>query len=235
MMDSSYQNFRSSPVDLKAVFIEYCRESDTACQVKPLTTIHRNSRKVVSFIRSNSQKSRKSGTMEISCSHHIDGDDVEIRRVSNLRQDDDTNELVALVRELIDSKALLRGQSGVYPPSEVAILVDTPDSEADAQCFRRILLNQYPESRPQDACLYPIQGIRIDLLDDFMGLDSNVCICLPRMKKGSKKKPSFDNPKYRNYVASRGIFRVIFLTEAEFDADVVQHMQLDDVPYSQPK
>ena len=236
MMDTSFQNYTTSPIDLKSCMTQYCHKHDIACQIKPLTTVHRNCRKVVSFIKCNSSEIRECGSEEISCSHHIDGDDVEIRKVDKLRCDNADNSLVALVRELSDSAAILRGEHNIYQPTDLAVLVDTPTVERDVEFFRKSLENHYPECRPQDASLYPVRGVRVEKLNNFMGIDAKVCICIPRMKTGkSKSKSNFTNPKYRNYIASRGIFKVIFLTEEELDSDAAHHMQLDDPPYIQSR
>ena len=236
MMDTSFQNYTTFPIDVKSCITKYCHRHDIACQIKPLTTVHRNCKKVVSFIKCNSSKTQKCGSEEISCSHHIDGDDVEIRKLDKLRYDNADNSLVALVRKLTDSAAILRGEHNIYQPTDLAVLVDTPNVERDVELFRNILENHYPECRPQDASLYPVRGVRVEKLNNFMGIDAKVCICIPRMKTGkSKSKSNFANPKYRNYIASRGIFNVIFITEEELDSDAAHHMQLDDPPYTQSR
>ena len=114
---------------------------------------------------------------EISASHNLDGEDVTIRHIADIAAPGPTNGLLVHVRELLESHAVDKDTTITYEPQEVAVLFDGPKVSENLDSCHAIFSKHYPESRPQklSEASFPVRGVLFSTVDNFMGLDSNVC------------------------------------------------------------
>ena len=202
----------------------FCRSKGIEPFVHSLSHIHRNSRKIVSFLKSTA--SEDVDLQAITCSHNKSGDDVEIRCCTNLRSRAETNGIYQLVRDIICNK----DREYQYEPEDIAILVDTADSSEYAAQLLEIMKHAPVDIIAHDAGRYPVEGIVIDTLDNYSGLDARLCIIITREPIGTFHLNSLDNPRYKAYCASRAIDRVVFVTDTGMDITKAEQMGLDNLP-----
>ena len=238
LIDSKWQNFKKGHQSIKSCFRKYCDDCNIAEHVRPMTTIHRNTRMICSFILATAEEDPASPINDITCSNDLTGDNVEIRKVSRLMTDDRGNGLIQVLNEVIDSSKTTSADSSVCQSTDVTVLVDTENAPADAAMIYGILDHHCHNWIIHNACVYPVKGIRVETVDRFIGLDSPVIICIPSqavIRNVHKENRSFSNPRYRAFVASRALRRLVWLTEDTLDAKLVDDFRFNKVPYGEER
>ena len=220
LMDSEFQDFHNSGS------CEALRTSmDTFCKKKhipkisshTLTTNLRNSQKVFSFlvaqIYSHQDASSQGG---FTCGHDIEGDDVHIKVIYNPWKDSGDNDMIQLVTKLITQQGEHR-----YELRDIVLLVDDTDPHV-AKKLRRIFSTHSAFSTCQ-AFNIPHSGLVVDLVDEFIGMEAQVCIVIFPSNHRSH------NMKYRIFTASRGIMRTELVFMDDISADLVKTMALSNL------
>ncbi len=238
--DNEYQSFdRKRQEAMRGHIFDLTRRflGTQSPSVLPLTEIYRNTKKVVSFVQSAIQETYD-GHRGIQCANPVDGDGVECIKMNNVWENGPSNDLVVYLRSLLDSRN--------YNPTEIAILFDPSYTETHIGDFSKILNAHAPEARVQRARVFPQQGVVVDYLDRFLGLDSKVCIfILPNTPETEKDLNFFQrffqrilrpadsgcdtsicNPQYRVFMASRATHRAVFVVP-QIKAELVQQMKFD--------
>ena len=233
--DNEVQNFTQN-VDMgyvKRAFNQFFVEFNVAYTARKLTEVHRNSQKVVAFIRSGF-----TDDCQMSCAHNEEGQDVELQKLSNLSSEGSDNGLLLLIQSLVNPKDIVTGNPSTYLPNEITILLDGANAEDNVTRYMTMFEQYLPDCKVQRANKFPIKGLTIEVLDNFAGLGTNLCVLVATGGHFSHQGP-FDidrhiyNPRYRAFVASRGIYRTIFVTDATLDYDISSTLKMDQLSPSQ--
>ena len=220
LMDSEFQDFHNSGSceALRTSMDTFCKKKDIPRPSShTLTTNLRNSQKVFSFlvaqIYSHQDASSQGG---FKCGHDIEGDDVHMRVIYNPWKDSADNDLIQLVTKLITQQGEHR-----YELRDIVLLVDDTDPQA-ATTLRQIFCTHSAISTCQ-AFDVPHQGLVVDLVDEFIGMEAQVCIVIfPNYYRSH-------NMKYMIFTASRGIMRTELVFIDDISADLVKTMALSNL------
>jgi hypothetical protein len=187
-----------------------------------LKDIYRNSQVVTSYMQSafDSQQVKvmvsKSG---------IRGEDVKITCIDYISEFRKGNGIVNLVQQLCSR---LVNSQYLYKPNDVAILIDREDPESTAVTVNfmlEVFRKYWPNGHAQRASLYPFEGVVIEALDEFVGMDASAVIC-PVWKTSEWK---LEDSKFRCMVASRAVMYVEFLQAKQIDSYQTKYHRFDKV------
>ena len=229
--DSRYQNYLSTnTVSLRKCIGDLCEPKNNPFHV--LHDIHRNTRKIVSFLVACIGDHDEESKNTFSCSSKVDGDDIEIRTMNNILERSSENELIELAKSIL-TKEEKTDNDHLYEPKDVAILLDTDNSVKDAEKLMCLFQRFAPDIQVHSAGVFPVTGLTVDTLDNFVGFDRQVCICVSSHSIWNvfrKRARDIRNPKYRTFIASRGISKVIFVTSTSIDIRLAKMLKMDDLP-----
>jgi hypothetical protein len=190
-----------------------------SAMIKTMNKIHRNSQVTGSFLKG--QISKLAPKVRVTTASSVRGDDVVIRQVSKMRLNNQENGLLHHVKSLLQDSVDPRQQH--YTSRDIAILVD---SKGEKDMFQNIFKEANFEV--QHVIDFPVEGMIIDLVDNFIGLESRVVIYV--IPTENRFRDHSQQSKYRIAIASRGVDRVDFLQEKDLDQDVIVAMQIDQYP-----
>ena len=191
-LDSEFHNYQKHTCELVQLVKNEIMETPYQ---ETLHDVYRNTEAVISYMQSGFPDRMKATSS---------GDDVRVTAITNMSKMDETNGILKHTQELCASGT---GGAG-YSPQDIAILINrgsSHDTHATVELLKRLFLQYWPDSQPQSAVIYPTQGIIIESLENFIGIDSCMILC-PVWDKSL-----LQNAKYRNAVFSRGIQYVGFL------------------------
>ncbi len=230
--DNDYQAFnRKRQRAIHDCIVDLTREVFKTAPAKlPLTDIYRNTRKVVSFLQAAIQDIYD-GYQKIHSANGENGEGVECIRVTNLWEDTPENGLVVYLRSL-----------RAYNPTEIAILLDPHYAGDEIEQCKLVLANHIPDFRFQRADIFPRSGVVVDCVERFIGLDAAVCVFVLSHKQTRKRSVhpfrkcfqigsnvpdmSIYNPRYEVFLASRAIYKAVFVVP-EINEDIVHQMKFD--------
>ena len=232
LMDSKYQDFlKNHTCDHVKKSVKYfCEAKHLPESSITLTCNLRNSRKVFTFIKAQILKEPGIGLVhtDLSIGQQEDGDEVEVKYVAMLFEDSVNNGVLLLVKDLLQNER-------AYEANDIIILVggqsegengDEASSALDqAAALRYIFKKNMPDVPVHSASDVPHQGIAIDTVDAFMGMEGAVCLAL--MPESSDKR-SHRNMHYRLFAASRGITRVELILCKPFSTEEARAMTLSN-------
>ena len=234
--DPHFQNFNGEENSrtLQAAFHDFVIANHVPHTSKVMTEVLRNSRKIGSFMKANvgSAISDQVELQGIDPKSAVDGDDVKLQRLDNLDSDGTDNGLLLLVQE-----ALKPGFSSEYHyiSTDIAILVDDDDQDVATEIARRyqhIFIEHAHSIHVQSATTFPVEGLVIDIVNNFSGLDANYCIFLVPAEATNYVETtgqrSLSNLKYKNFIASRGVMRVDFVLPKPITASIAKGMMIND-------
>ncbi len=227
--DNKFQCFDELKNHFPKAVERCCKRMDIDCVTYPLTEIHRNTRRIMSFLSAVSFKE------DIKCLHKWEGDDVEVLGTENPLDDSPKSPLVQNILQILGLKD--PGASCLqYAAQDIAVLIDTDSSDQDVRRCRQTLRKYIPNVKVHSAATFPRTGIVVDVLDSFHGLDAGVCLYVLSRKKIKKQNVleklftdncrSIYNPKYLAFLASRAIYKVIFFVP-KLNAQVFKKMLFD--------
>ncbi len=237
--DNEYQSFdkKRQQAMHRCIFDLTYKVLGKKAVMQPLTVIYRNTKQVVSFVGSAIQETHDSH-QEIQCANHADGDGVECIKMNNIWENSPSNELAVYLRCVIDTSN--------YNPTEIAILLDPSYTETHIENCSKILNEHAKKIDVQRAGIFPQQGVVVDYVDRFLGLDSKVCIfILPNTFEKEKHRNFFQrffqrifrhadrrcdtsmrNEQYRVFMASRATHKAVFVV-SQINAELVEQMKFD--------
>ena len=191
-----------------------------------LSAVHRNCQKVASCLSKTAFTATKS---RLLCAHDEVGDDVEVVKVRRLRDQGPDNGLVMLIGSLTDHQKLLSGQMNAYDARNIAVLIDGNSLEHDVKFFREILNSGGYQT--QGAEKFPVTGIIVTSVLSFSDLDAKVVILVAPERFSPADQPNtelgYHQEKYKAFIASRGVYRVMFITEDDLNPGVMRAMNID--------
>ncbi len=217
--DNSYQSFdRENQENIETYIHDFSKKILGYYPHTPIfTEIYRNTRKVVSFLQ-HAVGDLQSDNLDITCANANEGDGIHCVAMDNILDTNSDNGLVQYLRPLLHTRYLV---------TEVAVLLDSGYTDNDIGVICQILKRHLPSVTPQSAVEFPREGIIIDRVERFAGLDAALCIFLLSFRKAANREATIANPRYRVYLASRATQKAVFVVP-RIDADVVQHMKFDD-------
>ncbi len=219
--DYTYQSFdKENQQNIQ----QYIRELSSKVWERPpyepiFTEIFRNTRKVVSFLQHaiEDPDSDSEDVLDITCVNAHEGDGIQCVAMENPSENHSDNGLVQYLLPLLDTR---------YQVTDVAVLLDDSYTDDDIDAIRQILQTYIPRVTTHSATVYPRQGIIVDRLERFAGLDAALCIFLLSVGRATNRDATIENPRYRVYLASRATHKAIFVVP-RIAADVVQQMKFD--------
>ena len=234
--DPAVQNFMGADYmdGLCKHVAEFCTTERIPYMTRDLTTVHRNTHKLASYI--------------CECTSHIDilvctspqrGDGVHVERMLNIRENSGNNDLLMYINRLTDPEGQINQGSvtRVFRYRDILVMVDGEETERDVASFRLLLQTRFGQNHVQTPMTYPVTGIRVGDVKDFHGLDSPVCICivgkiLETIPTGTDQTdPSTSSvflDRYRAFICSRAIHKMIFITE-DISVDLAHGLGYDDL------
>ncbi len=219
--DNAYQSFeRKNQQQIQTYIYELSKEVWGRPPYEPiLTEIFRNTRKVVSFLQHamGDEDSDSEDMQDITCGNTHDGDGIQCIAVENLADSSSDNYVVQYLRPLLDTR---------YQVTDVAVLLDSGYTDDYIKAGRLVLQTHIPRVITHSAATFPREGIIVDRVERFAGLDAALCIFLLSIGTTTKQDASIENPRYRVYLASRATHKAVFIVP-RIDADIVQHMKFD--------
>ncbi len=228
--DNKFQCFDKIKHSFPIVLERCCQRMGVELSSHCLTEIHRNTRRIMSFLSAVSFKG------EIKCLHKWEGDDVEVLTAENPLDDSPDNPVIQNILHVLGYTNNEKACRLRYTAQDIAVLIDTDNPEQDAQYFQQILRNYIPDVQVHSAEAYPRKGIVVDTLNSFHGLDAGVCfyvLSYDKVKgKGFFQKLFTDicrsiyNPKYLAFLASRAIYKAVFFVP-RLDVKVFREMHFD--------
>ena len=215
LMDSEFQDFHSSGscLALRISMEDFCRKNHIPKKSSlTLTKNLRNSQKVFSFLVAQIESHEDASSLgEFTCGHDIEGDDVHIRVIYDPWEDSADNDLIQLVTKLITQQGEHR-----YEAKHIVLLID--DTGPQAATKLRDIFSTHSAISTCQASDIPHQGLVVDLVDEFIGMEASVCLVVFPTTHRSH------NMKYRIFAASRGIMRTELLFMDDISADFVKTM-----------
>ncbi len=228
-IDNEYQCFEDNSNIFRSPrpFLDCCCKSGLEPILYKLSEVHRNTQKVMSFLAA-SVAELTPGTAGLTCMHDWVGDDVEVRPTGNFRINTLHNNIVTEVFKLTEKKPFPLDSRG-YIMSDISILLDTDNTEQDISHLRDIIQAHIPGNKVLTASDYPRDGITVDGIDSFHGLDSRVCFYVLSSSRiqGDGISRSISNPRYRAFLASRAVEKAVFFVP-KLDIDVFKTLLFDN-------
>ncbi len=221
--DNTYQSFdRDNQLQIQTYICELSKEVFGHPPYEPiLTEIFRNTRKVVSFLQHAAMGDPDSDIddlLDITCGSTQEGDGIQCIAMENLVVNSTSNNaLVQYLLPLLDTR---------YQVTEVAVLLDNGYTDDDIEAVCQILQRHIPTVTTHPAATFPREGIIVDRVETFAGLDATLCIFLLSFGPTTNRDAIIENPRYRVYLASRATHKAVFIVP-KIDADIVQHMKFD--------
>ncbi len=222
--DNAYQSFdRENQLQIQTCICELSKEVWGRPPYEPiLTEIFRNTRKVVSFLVQHAMgdpdsDSDNDDVPDISCGNIHEGDGVQCIAMENLVDNSSDNGLVQYLRPLLDTR---------YRVTEVAVLLDIGYTDDHINAVHQVLQTYIPRVSTHSAATFPREGIIVDRVESFAGLDAALCIFLLSIGTATDPDATIENARYRVYLASRATHKAVFIVP-RIDADIVQHMKFD--------
>ena len=236
--DSRYQYFKDDSKFYNALDYMnlYCRGHNLHLTYKTLVDVHRNTKKIVSFIKANYDRDPKYPDHKlISSSHPEEGDDVEIRYFKDVFSREGRNSLFDFVESLTYPTIDQRKLPVPYQPRDIAILIDTKHQKRDKKKLQETFSQRLIDISVHDASTFPVRGYTIDTLDNFLGLDRKVCVLIAGKGVRQSREQigrSLANPRYRTFVSSRAISRMIFVVQSKLDTELMSSFNFVKPPVS---
>ncbi len=192
-----------------------------------LTTIYRNTKKVASFVQSAIQDSFRDFN-KIECQNVEIGDGIECIKMKHVWKDSPRNDLANYIRNITMAET--------YKLTEIAVLLDPSHTIDQIDKCRSLLKTHIPDRGIQSAEVFPREGVVVDSVTSFLGLDAPLCLFILQKKPSFLKRlfkrrvPKSDarlsNPCFKVFMASRATHRVVFVVSA-LDVELVKQLKFD--------
>ncbi len=223
--DNDYQCFERRERRFTDMVVMGCLELKIVYDVHHLTEVHRNSRRVMSFLAASVADIVEEENF-MTCMNTLVGDDIEVIGSPDPFLDAPQNAVVQQVLKLTDLDNISAGP-GPYLLSEIAILVDTDSCAQDIDLMKQIVQRHVPHASVNSASDYPRSGIIVDSVDNFSGLDAAVCLfVLSSSRVGKEGCRTITNPRYRAFLVSRAIHKGVFVIP-KIDVEVFRTLLFD--------
>ncbi len=193
-----------------------------------LTVIYRNTKKVASFVQAAIQDSFQDSD-KIECQNVEIGDGIECIRMKNIWLDSHDNDLANYIRTMAD----------MYKLTEIAVLLDPSYTTDQIDKCRRFLRKHIPDKGVQSAEVFPREGVVVDSVTSFLGLDAPLCLFilrrqkmnlpfLKRLFKRGVREPdaSISNPCFKVFMATRATHKAVFVVP-KMGEEVAKELKFD--------
>ncbi len=218
--DNAYQSFdRENQQQIQTYIYELSKKVLGHPPYEPIfTEIYRNTRKVVSFLQHAiaDSDSDNDDVLDITCGNAYEGEGIQCIAMENILDTHSDNGLVQYLKPLLDT---------TYQVTDIAVLLDSSYTD-NIDAIRHILQRHLPRVNTHSSTKFPREGITVDRVERFAGLDATLCIFLLSVGRAITRDASIENPRYRVYLASRATQKAVFVVP-RIAAGVVKHMKFD--------
>ncbi len=215
--DNEFQSFDpQKPLDVASWIMDLSREVlGTLPRMETFKEMYRSTKKVVSFLQHADDR------IDITYANHLDGDGIQCIVMHNLWTNSAENSLVHYLRPVL----LLTPSSmeAKYQVTDVTILLDGGYTGDKVDDIHRILREQLPGVSTHASDKFPRDGIVVDRIESFIGLDAGLCIFL--LSPILEHRIS-ENSRYRIFLASRATHKAVFVV-SKIDAAFAESMKFD--------
>ncbi len=187
-------------------------------QMVEFKEMYRNTKKVVSFLQHAVDDTRR---MDVACANHMNGDGIHCTVMKNLWRNVLENSLVQYLRQLlVHTNSSLDAK---YQVTDVAVLLDNGFTTDKVDTIHQILRTQLPGITTHASDKFPREGIVVDRIENFIGLDAGLCMFLlsPR-----GEQQIIEDPRFRIFVASRATPKAVFVV-SKIDAAFAEKLKFD--------
>ncbi len=215
--DNEFQSFRSRDSNEVARWIIdlSLRVVRKLPHVTTFHTMYRNTKKVVSFL----QHAVKD--MDVTYGNYMDGDGIHCTVMRNLLKNVPENSLAQYLRPLLVHSGL--SPEAKYQVTDIAVLLDAGYTDGQIVDIRQILGSQLPGITTHASDKFLREGIVVDRIESFIGLDAGLCIFL---LSPTLEHRIVEDPCYRVFLASRATHRAVFVV-SKIDAAFAESMKFD--------
>ncbi len=186
-------------------------------RTEPFSEMYRNTKKIVSFLQ---HSANDGGGMNVTCRNLMDGDGVQCIVMENLWNNVPENALARYLRRILVHAGA--SPDATYLVTDVAVLLDAGCGNDKIEAIGQILRRQLPGIITQASDKFPREGIVVDTIDSFAGLDAGLCIFL-LSPQGEK---DIEDYRYRVFLASRATHKAVFVV-SKIDAAFAKYMKFD--------
>ena len=187
-------------------------------RMEPFSEMYRNTKKIVSFLQHSADDG---GGMNVTCRNRMDGDGIQCIVMENLWTNVSENDLVRYLHPVL-FYAGASPKTAKYHVTDVAVLLDAGYDNDNIEAIGQVLQKQLPGVSTHAADKFPREGIVVDTIDSFAGLDAGLCIFL----LSSQGEKNITDYRYRVLLASRATHKAVFVV-SKINADFVKHMKFD--------
>ncbi len=222
--DNEFQSFNPGNLQACDYIYELSRKVlGIIPRMETFTEMYRNTKKVVSFLQHAVLDTAACG-MNLKCANHMDGDGIHCIVMDNLWNNVHDNSLVQYLSPLLVHTN--SSSDAKYQVTDVAVLLDTGYTNYEISVIRDILQTQLWGIMTQTADVFPREGIVVDRIENFLGLDAGLCLFLLSPTKLVAAHEAISNPHYRVFLASRATHKAVFAV-SKIDAELVRYMKFD--------
>ncbi len=217
--DNEFQLGRENPHQLINWITELSREVlQIYARTDTLKEIYRNTKQVVSFLQHAVEDSHG---MDVTCANPMYGDGIHCVVMENLWTNVPENSLVEYLRPLLVLNS--SSQDTKYQVTDVAVLLDAGYTDGEIVVIQQILQAQLPRISTHAADKFPREGIVVDRIESFIGLDAGLCIFL---LSSEGKHHIIAKSGYRVFTASRAISKAVYVV-SEIDPAFAHALKFD--------
>ncbi len=192
---------------------------DQPAHITSFPYVYRNTRKVVSFLQ-HTALGMATTDMNVKYANDLDGDGIQCKVMGNLWGNGPEN---SLVRYLLPIFAHTSSSWDItYNATEVAVLLDAGYTDEKIETINQILRAQLPGVTTHVSDKFPREGIVVDRIESFIGLDAGLCIFL-LPSKGEQQ--IIEDPRYRIFLASRATHKAVFVV-SKIDAAFAEKIEV---------
>ncbi len=223
--DNKFQSLDSrSPHEVADWIYQLSREIlHTVPNIISFSEMYRNTKKLISFLQ---HTALGTGTteMKVTYANNIDGDGLQCKEMEKLWENVPENGLVRYLRPLMGHTT----SSGhtKYQSTDVAVLLDDGYADHRIGAMQQILQAQLPGITTHASDKFPREGIVVDRIENFIGLDAVRCVFLL-----SSKQRITEDPRYTIFLASRATHEAVFVV-SKIDDPFAKCMKFDRLEVS---
>ncbi len=222
--DNEFQSFNPRNLQVCDYIYELSRKVlGILPRMETFTEMYRNTKKVVSFLQHAVLDTAAYG-MNLTCANHMDGDGIHCIVMDNLWSNVRDNSLVEYLNPLLVHTS--SSSDAKYQVTDVAVLLDSGYTNYEIGVIREILQTQFWGLTTQSSDIFPREGIVVDRIETFLGLDAGLCIFLLSPARMVAAHEAISNPHYRVFLASRATHKAVFAV-SKIDVELVRNMKFD--------
>ena len=190
-----------------------------------VSEMYRNTKQIVSFVQ-HAALTTATTDINIKYGNDLDGDGIQCKVMENLWTNAPENSLVQYLLPICVHTS--SSMDAKYHVTNVAVLLDAGYTDDEIGLIHQILQAHLPRITTHASDKFPREGIVVDRIERFIGLDVGLCIFL-LSPMGEQR--IIENTYYRIFLASRATHKAVFVV-SKIDAAFAKCMKFDLFPES---